>query len=76
VKVYSDQKLGRDAGDLCGSGRTGVFATKDIEEIIRTRPDCVVYVPDTRNVEEMCRLFETGINIATLCVGLNQRDSM
>ena len=35
VKVYAEQKAGRDAGDLCGLGSTGVIATKNIEDIIR-----------------------------------------
>ncbi|HEX4376790.1 MAG TPA: hypothetical protein VHZ99_06540 [Steroidobacteraceae bacterium] len=76
VKVYSDDKAGRDAGELCGLAPTGVTASKDIEDIIRARPDCVVYMPDWRNADEMCRLLEAGINIATLCLGLNHRDSI
>lgn len=29
--VYSDAKVGRDAGELCGADPTGVVATRDIE---------------------------------------------
>jgi 2,4-diaminopentanoate dehydrogenase len=76
VKVYTDRKVGQDAGDLCGVGKTGVLATKDIEEIVQGRPDCVVYTPDSRNVDEMCRLLQAGINITTLCLGLNHRDTI
>jgi hypothetical protein len=76
VKVYSDTKVGQDAGDLCGVEKTGVLATKDVEEIIRSRPDCVLYTPDSRNVDEMCQLLQAGINITTLCLGLNHRESM
>jgi 2,4-diaminopentanoate dehydrogenase len=76
VKVYSDLKVGSDAGDLCGMGKTGVVADKDIEQIAKSRPDCVVYMPDSRNVDEMCRLLESGINIVTLCLGLNHRETI
>jgi hypothetical protein len=76
VKVYAEQKAGRDAGELCSLGPTGIIATRDIEDIIRVRPDCVAYMPDWRNIDEMCRLLEAGINIATLCLGLNHRDSI
>jgi hypothetical protein len=76
VKVYAEQKAGRDAGELCGLGSTGITATRDIEDIIRIRPDCVAYMPDWKNTDEMCRLLESGINIATLCLGLTHRDSI
>ncbi len=33
VKVYSDDKKGRDAGDLVGMDRTGVLATQGVEHI-------------------------------------------
>ena len=35
VLVYSDDKAGRDAGDLCGIDPIGVTATKDRDEIRR-----------------------------------------
>jgi hypothetical protein len=76
VKVYAESKVGRDAGELCGLGMTGVAATREIEDIIRAGPDCVAYMPDVRNLDEMCRLLEAGINIATLCLGFNHRDSI
>lgn len=76
VKVYSEQKAGMDAGELCGVSTTGIIATREIEHIIRIRPDCVVYMPDWRNLDEMCPLLEAGINIATICLGLNHRESI
>lgn len=76
VRVYSDAKVGRDAGDLCGLPPTGIVATNAIDDIVALRPDCVVYMPDTENLDDMCALLSAGINIVTPCLGFNHRDSL
>jgi hypothetical protein len=76
VKVYSDAKEGRDAGELYGGTPTGVRTTRSMDAILQTRPDCVIYMPDHADFDEMSRLLEAGINIATACVGFNHRDSI
>src|SRR5256885_16262917 len=44
VWVSTSDKVGRDAGELAGLGRTlGVTATGDAAELLALRPDCVVY---------------------------------
>jgi 4-hydroxy-tetrahydrodipicolinate reductase len=67
VYVYADEKVGRDAGDLCGLAPTGVVATNDIEEIIAAAPDCVMYMPllDHESIDDVCGLLESGANIVT-----------
>ncbi|NBP86028.1 MAG: hypothetical protein EBU54_12875, partial [Mycobacteriaceae bacterium] len=57
VRVYSDEKKGRDAGDLVGLPLTGVIATQDTEEILALAPDCIVYSPMPWDVNEMCRIL-------------------
>jgi len=76
VRVFSDAKADRDAGELCGAGRIGVRATRSIDDVIAARPDCVVYLPDLADLDHMCRLLEAGINIATACLGFNHRASI
>ena len=66
VRVYSDQKAGRDAGELCGKPATGVIATTNIDDIIAAEPDCVVYMPVGPDFDDICRLLGSGINISTL----------
>lgn len=63
--VYSEDKAGRDAGELCGLGPVGVKATRDIEDVIALRPDCVLYMPLAPEVDEVCKLLAAGINIVT-----------
>ena len=65
VFVYSDDKAGRDAGELCGAGATGITATQDIEDIEALHPDCVVYMGDRPDVDALCRLLGSGINVVT-----------
>lgn len=63
VYVYSEAKAGRDAGDLCGLGPTGVVATNDVDEILSLHPDCVLYMGDRPDVDLLCRLLESGTNV-------------
>jgi hypothetical protein len=63
--VYSEDKAGRDAGELCGTAPTGVVATRDVGEILALRPDCVLYMADRVDVDVLCRLLETGVNVVS-----------
>jgi 4-hydroxy-tetrahydrodipicolinate reductase len=63
--VYTDAKAGRDAGELCGLPPTGVKATRSVDEIVALKADCVVYMPQTIDVDHLCRLLESGSNVVT-----------
>lgn len=76
VYVHSAAKEGKDAGELCGLPPTGVKATRDIEAIIRAKPDCVVAVQDGVNLDDVCRFLEAGINIATSRVDFLEPERM
>ncbi|MEW9856445.1 dihydrodipicolinate reductase [Novosphingobium sp. M1R2S20] len=65
ARVYSEAKVGRDAGELCGLPAVGVTAVSGIEAVLAAEPDCVLYMPESTNVDEVCRLLESGINIVT-----------
>src|SRR5262245_13675857 len=65
VYVTSENKAGRDAGELCGLAPIGVNATRSIDEVIALRPDCVLYMPQGCNMDELARLLESGINVVT-----------
>ncbi|MFT4998542.1 MAG: hypothetical protein ACI8RO_001897, partial [Flavobacteriales bacterium] len=47
VWVYSDNKVGKDAGELAERSDliTGIKASNDIETVIALKPDCVLYSP-------------------------------
>ena len=63
--VYSEAKVGRDAGDLLGTASIGVRATRDVDEILALQPDCVVYMGDRADLDVLCRLLESGTNVVS-----------
>jgi hypothetical protein len=65
VYVHTPAKAGRDAGDLCGLGPAGVTATCDPDEILALGADCVLYMPASCDLDEVCRLLASGANIVT-----------
>jgi 4-hydroxy-tetrahydrodipicolinate reductase len=65
VYVHTPAKAGRDAGDLCGLGPTGILATRDADEILALGADCVLYMPASCDVDQVCRLLGAGASIVT-----------
>jgi 4-hydroxy-tetrahydrodipicolinate reductase len=65
VWVHGASKVGRDAGALAGLAPIGVKATNKIEDIIALKPDCVLYMPHVCNFDEICQILESGANIVT-----------
>jgi hypothetical protein len=63
--VHSDAKVGRDAGDLCGAGLTGILATQKVDEIVALDADCVLYMQQRIDFDDICRILESGKNIVT-----------
>ena len=43
VYAYSADKVGRDAGELCGRANCGIKATSDIDALIALAADSVVH---------------------------------
>lgn len=65
VWVHSEAKQGVDAGVLAGTDATGVLATNSIDNVIALQPDCVLYMPHECSYDEICRILESGANIVT-----------
>lgn len=65
VYVFSDEKIGRDAGELCGLDPIGVRATGSIDDILALGADVVLYMPLLCDMDVVCRLLESGANIVT-----------
>src|SRR5580693_2593458 len=76
--VSSPEKVGKDAGTLAGVDvATGITAVNDLDAVIATRPECVVYcaMGDTRLPEAMAdvmRILAAGINVVGSSPGLLQ----
>ncbi len=62
VKVYSDEKVGLDAGVLAGRQTIGVRAAKRVGT---EGVDCVLYAPRHPSVAEACEILASGANLVT-----------
>lgn len=65
VLVYDHDKVGVDAGALCGEEPVGVAAVSDRAAIRAAAPDCVLYMPRSFDVDDVVALLEAGSNIVT-----------
>ncbi|PHV66831.1 NAD(P)H-dependent amine dehydrogenase family protein [Williamsia muralis] len=69
VGVSTESKIGRDAGELAGLDVvTGITAVGDIDAVLATEPDCVVYcaMGDTRTgdaLRDCQKILEAGVNV-------------
>ncbi|MEB3022796.1 NAD(P)H-dependent amine dehydrogenase family protein [[Mycobacterium] crassicus] len=69
VWVSSDAKAGKDAAELAGLDTpTGVIATTDLQQVLDTKPECVVYTALADNrlmeaLEDFRRILEAGVNV-------------
>jgi hypothetical protein len=61
--AWSPDKVGRDAGELCGIEPLGVKATNDVDALLALEPDCVVYNPMFADVDELVRILTAGVNV-------------
>jgi len=71
VWVSDPAKVGVDAGELAGLGRTlGVAATNDADALLALEPDCIVHAAMADNrlpeaIADLQRFLEAGINVVS-----------
>lgn len=68
LHAWSPDKIGRDAGDIAGMGKTGVIATDDVAALLRLKADCLVYQGNYSQREALCvadvvPFLEAGTNV-------------
>ncbi|BBX19848.1 dihydrodipicolinate reductase [Mycolicibacterium duvalii] len=61
--AWSEDKAGRDVGELAGIEPLGVTATSDVDALLALKPDAVVYNPMWIDVDELVRILESGVNV-------------
>jgi len=76
LHVHSPEKEGRDAGEFCGLAPTGVLATRDIADILKVKPDCVLYMQQGMDIDDVCSLLESGANVVATCGEFHHPGSM
>ena len=71
VWVSSDEKVGRDAGELADLGRDlGVVATNDRDALLALKPDCIVHTAMTDDrmfeaIDDLVAFLEAGVNVVS-----------
>ena len=70
VWVHSEDKAGKDAGELAGVDPVGVVATNDADEVLALNPDCVCYTAtaDLRPMEaleDLTKILRSGANVVS-----------
>jgi len=74
VHAHAKEKVGRDAGELCGLGEpSGVIATDDVDALLALDADCVCYTAqgETRireTIEDLCRILASRKNVVNTAV--------
>jgi hypothetical protein len=63
--VHSEDKAGRDVGEICGLETLGVTATSNVDELVAIKADCVLYSPIMPDPDLVARLLESGKNVVT-----------
>jgi hypothetical protein len=71
--AWSPDKVGRDAGELCGIDAVGVAATDDVDALLALEADCVVYNPMWHDTDEVVRILEAGVNVVSTAAFINGR---
>jgi hypothetical protein len=71
VFAHSDDKVGVDAGTLCGRPECGVTATNDVDALAGLGADTVVYTPFMADMGHAVRLLESGLDVISTNLFLN-----
>ncbi|MET3961332.1 hypothetical protein ABIE44_001266 [Marmoricola sp. OAE513] len=70
VGVSNPEKVGKDAGEICGIDATGVIATDSVEELVALKPDALVHYGPTaqyadENIRVMTSFLRAGIDVTS-----------
>lgn len=71
--VHHEAKNGVDIGEIAGIDPLGVRATNDIEEILATPADCVLYNPPMERYDQIIPILASGKNVISYSAGWNPK---
>jgi hypothetical protein len=63
--VHSEAKDGQDVGTLIGRDPIGIAATRDVDALLATDADCVIYSPFMADPAVVAQILESGKNVVT-----------
>lgn len=65
VLVHSEDKEGRDAGEVVGIEPLGIQTTRSLDDILALKPDAAVWSAQGYDPASIARLLSAGINVYT-----------
>jgi hypothetical protein len=70
VGVSNPEKVGKDAGEICGIDATGILATDDVDALVALKPDALVHYGPTaqyadENIRVMTAFLRAGIDVTS-----------
>ncbi len=70
VGVSNPDKVGKDAGEICGVGPIGITATNDLDELVALAPDALVHYGPTAahpqdNIRDISAFLRAGIDVCS-----------
>ncbi|OHV29666.1 hypothetical protein CC117_28700 [Parafrankia colletiae] len=65
VYAWSPDKVGTDAGTLCGRPPCSVAATDDVDALVALKADTVVYTPFMADLDHVLQLLEAGVDVVS-----------
>ncbi len=72
--VHTEEKAGKDVGEICGTDALGVIATNDVEEVLGIDADCIIHTPlpsqiygddPATDIKQICQALRAGKNVIT-----------
>lgn len=71
--VYTDEKVGKDLGEIAGIGPIGVTATNDRAAILAMQADCVIYMAMSEAnpmaaITDICDVLASGKNVVSTSI--------
>lgn len=73
VKAFSEDKAGKDAGELIGQAPIGVPVTVDFDKLPFDRADCVMYCPRMTDYDTVAAMLGKGVNVVTIASNVYPR---
>jgi 2,4-diaminopentanoate dehydrogenase len=70
VWVHSEDKVGKDAGELANGEPIGLATTNDADALLAMKPDCVIYAAsgperDALAIPDYVKILNAGVNVVT-----------
>src|SRR5579871_2156729 len=65
VFAHSAEKIGQDAGAICGRPNCGVLATDSVEALLALGADSVIYAPYKADLSHLLALLESGVDVVS-----------